>query len=383
VNGGSTAALHADPSARTRVGARHLFVAAGGGGDVLAATMLQRKLYGGGPLPHVVTYSWDRLMTDPEPGPRGVSSFVDLEAFGDHNFLVSARSSAERGRSLLPRLAGELSTHFYLLDPCGGAKGMRSQLAELVRLLHIEQVSLVDSGGDILAAGDERALRSPLADSLALAAADAIGAPVDVLVAGTGLDGELPPSYVCRVVERLGGEVGWRRLEAADVERFRPLLSWHPSEVNGLLIAAAEGFEGTVEIRDAALEVRVDASSTLVHRCRHAAAIDHNLLARSLIESTCLEAAEQIMVGSMGYSEIDYQRTNAKHYSGAPLDVSEVRQRFRDLSDDRRTQLGVDALTLRRAAELVGIYREQLEDIGPMLSAWFPEHFTPPLWRLR
>jgi hypothetical protein len=383
VNGGSAADLDADTPGGLEAGARHLFVAAGGGGDVLAASMLQRKLYGGGRLPYVVTYSWDRLITDPEPGPRGVSSFANLEAFGEHNFLVTARSHARRGRSLLPRLAEELSVQYYLLDPYRGATGMRLQLAELVRLLHIERVSLVDSGGDILAAGDEEALRSPLADSLALAAAAAIGAPVDVLVTGSGLDGELSSSYVRGVVEKLGGDVGWLRLGAADVEWFRPLLSWHPSEVNGLLIAAARGFEGTVEIRDAALEVRVDASSALVHRCRHGAAIEHNLLAKSLLTSTSLADAEDVMMRSRGYSEVDYQRTNVERYRGAPLDLYEIKQRFSDLSGSGGTRQGVDALTLRRAAEVVGIYRDQLEDVGPMLEAWFPEHFTPPLWRLR
>lgn len=373
-----------DATGATGPGARHLFVAAGGGGDVLAACILQRMLYGDGPLPYVVTYSWDRLMTDPLPGPRGPSSFENLQALGEHNVVVSARSSVgPPGRSLLPRLADELSTRFYLLDPYRGAKGMRSQLAELVAMLGIERVSLVDSGGDILATGDERELRSPLADSLVLAAADDIGAPVDILVTGTGLDGELSPPHVRGVVIELGGEVGWRRLAARDVERFVPVLRWHPSEVNGLLIAAAMGFRGTVELRDAALKVRVEPSSAAVHRCGYDAAIANNRLAKSLTESESLEEAECTTVATRDYSEIGYQRANAKRYGGEPLPAWEIDQRLTALLDYGTTRSGVDALTLRRAAEVMGIRRDELEALGPTLRARFPQRFAPPLWKLR
>lgn len=374
-----TGALNRQPS-----GSRHLFIAAGGGGDVLAASIVQRMLYSG-PVPHVVTYSWDRLLVDPLPGPRGPSCFDGIQAMGDHNFLVTADSTVRGiGHSLLPRLANELGTRFYLLDPYRGARGMRAQLAELVRLLDIERVSLVDSGGDILATGGEAELRSPLADALALAATDGIGAPVDILVTGTGLDGELAPEYVRSVVGALGGQLDRHQVQACHVGGFRPILRWHPSEVNGLLISAAMGYRGTVEIRDAGLRVEVDWASAAVHRCAHSAAIARNALAKSLIGSTSLDEVEDVLTTSAGRSEIVYQRENAKRYGGAPPSESELRRRLDVLLDYGRAHASVvDALTLRRVAEILGIDNEQLRSAGPWLEATFPEHFDPPLWRLR
>lgn len=372
------------PAARLPDG--HLFVAAGGGGDVLAASVLQRKLAGAGPLPHVVTYSWDRLMVDPVAGPRGPDGFENLTRFGDHNYIVSAGSRARSpGRSLLPRLARELSTRLFLLDPRGGATGMRRQLAELIARLDIGRVSLVDSGGDILAAGHERELRSPLPDSLVLAAADGLDAQVDVLVAGAGLDGELTPQRVRETVVELGGHLDRYRLAAHDVAWCQPVLRWHPSEVNGLLFVAANGYRGTVEIRAAALRVRVDEASAAVHRCTYEHAIGHNLLAKSMIETDSFDEVERaIAVIRNDRSEIDHQRGNAWRDSDGSARGRDVDERLAGLLRYSNARgASVDALTLRRAAEVMGVDIIGLRALAPALSGRFPRRYEPPLWHLR
>jgi hypothetical protein len=53
--------------------------------------------------------------------------------------------------STLPRLAAELPTMLYLLDPHHGVTGLGRQLRELVNLLAIDVVDVVDVGGDIVA----------------------------------------------------------------------------------------------------------------------------------------------------------------------------------------------------------------------------------------
>ena len=364
---------------------RHLFVAAGGGGDVLAASILQRSLYGQiDALPFIVTYSWDRLMIDPLPGPRDPSWFTGLEEFGDHNYVVSEHSCVRSpGNSLLPRLARELRTKFYLLDPTGAARRIRLQLAELVQSLEIQRVSLVDSGGDILASGDEAELRSPMADSLTLASADEIGAPVDILVTGAGLDGELSNSRVCEIVDDVGGERACGHITRDDVKWYMPVLDWHPSEVNGLLIAAALGYEGIVEIRDAGFKVPVDRTAAAIHRCEYDAAIAHNALAKAMMESDDLPEAEGAMLDHQHHSEIDYQRNKASQYNRRHVVPRRYDERIQTLLRYGMSRTGqVDALSLRRAAEIMKITRDELEMLGPKLGARCPDSYQPPLWML-
>lgn len=369
----------------------HLFVAAGGGGDVFAAIIVQRWLYGkrleGGSdaLPFVATYSWDRLMVDPVPGPRSASWFECLTPIGEHNYLVTAASSVRPpGNSLLPRLARELDTSYYLLDPRLGACGIRDQLRELVSILGITRVSLVDCGGDILSTGYETDLRSPMSDALLLAAADDIGAEVDVIVAGVGLDGELPGAAVRKVVTDLGGTVDWGRVKRRDVANCLPILAWHPSEVNGLLVAAALGYSGVVEIRDAAYRVQVDAAGAAVHRCDYEVALAHNALAKSMIETVTLRDAEGAMLDHQDHCEIDYQRNRAGHYrrSKASAEYRCVIGMDKLLNYGAAQGAEIDALSIRRAAEIMQISRDELEAFAPVMAARCPQHFNPPLWTL-
>jgi hypothetical protein len=176
----------------------------------LRAAVLHQALDPTGRRPQIATYSWDRLLIDPLPGPRNPSSFTRLQPVGDHNYRVTSGTTVRPpAGSTLPRLAAELQADLFLLDPRGGAHGLARQLSELARLLDQRTVTIVDVGGDILAHGDEPALRSPLADCLVLAATTALD-NVQVLVTGwlmgrgkghavvhqTGIHGGLSPRIV-------------------------------------------------------------------------------------------------------------------------------------------------------------------------------------------
>lgn len=169
-----------------------LIVAAGGGGDAVAAAMIHAALYGDEDQAVILTYAWDRLLIDPVPGPRGPDNFTGLHSLTPAVWTVpaEARPITPAG-STLPRLSAELRHTFALIDPRHGVEGVTRQLEELVDHLSPESIELLDVGGDILARGDEPTLKSPLADALTLAACCQVNAPVRLLVAGPGLDGEL------------------------------------------------------------------------------------------------------------------------------------------------------------------------------------------------
>src|SRR4029077_4058616 len=103
-------------------------------------------------------------------------------------------------------------------------------------------------GGDILARGDEPTLRSPLADSLTLAALADHPLPVQVVVAAVGVDGELGLPYLLRRLADLGAQNSGT-VSGDDVIPIADVFYWHLSEVSGLLAAAAMGARGRAQMQ--------------------------------------------------------------------------------------------------------------------------------------
>jgi hypothetical protein len=361
-----------------------LLVAAGGGGDAIAAVILHHQL-GQGELPaQVATFAWDRLLVDPVPGPRDPTWFDGLVPIGRRNYQVTQHSSVRApGGSLLPRLAGELPARLYLLDPRTGAEGLRAQLVDLAGTLDVDRVQIVDAGGDILAAGHEPGLRSPLADALALAAVDGIGYPAEVLVAGLGLDGELTEGELLRRCGELHGRpVG--RLAAAHVAGYRSVLDWHPSEVTGLLWAAASGARGRVEVRGDGLVVEVTDRSAEVFAFEHGNVMGGNTVAQALAGSTSLAEADDAAAGICGNSELAYERRKAAQLGpgGRDLDVEgaiAALQRYSAAAAAR----GVDYLTVRRIGEVLGLSIDALSKLADSLRHRQVSPYFPPLWPVR
>jgi hypothetical protein len=373
-----------EPSRYTRQVRPRLLVAAGGGGDAIAAAILHHQL-GKGDLPaHVATFAWDRLLVDPVPGPRDPSWFDGLVPIGQRNYQVTQRASVRApGGSLLPRLAGELPVHLYLLDPRGGAAGLRAQLADLVGVLDVDRVQIIDAGGDILAAGHEPELRSPLADALALAAVHGIGYQAEVLVAGLGLDGELTEDELLRRCAELHGRpVG--RLTAEHVAGYRSVLDWHPSEVTGLLWAAATGARGRVEVRGDGLVVEVTDRSTEVYAFEHATIMRGNTVAQALASSTSLAQADAAATAICGSSELAYEHRKAAQFApaGRDLDIEEVIAALQRYSAAAAAR-AIDYLTVRRIGEVLGLSIDALSELTDTLRPLQVAPYFPPLWAVR
>ena len=360
-----------------------LLIAAGGGGDAIAAAIVHRALDDRGGRPAIATYSWDRLLIDPLPGPRDPSSFTGLEPVGELNYRIAAITEPiPPAGSTLPRLAAELDADLYLLDPRGGAEGLARQLAELRDELGLHVVTIVDVGGDVLAHGDEPTLRSPLADSLVLAATADLDR-VCLLVTGPGVDGELAEDLV---YERLGefDAVLVHRLTVGDVDTFRPLFDWHPSEATGLLCAAATGVRGTAEIRDQGFPVSLSDRTSEVHSVPDGRVLASNRIARELRGSNSLAEVEAVLRAGGRQSEIDYERRKAASgriarstsEASAPALVNGLAQIRADAA--RR---GIDFITLRGLAERLGIAGAGLADLQHRLAS-SPQlgEYTPPLW---
>jgi hypothetical protein len=334
-----------------------LFVAAGGGGDALASLLLSRQLGTSGQVPMVASYSWDRRILDPLPGPRSAADFEGTRQLTPHNVEVTATSRLRSGgQSTLCLLAETTaSARLVLLDPYHGAVGMRGQIEELVQHFSFESVVLVDVGGDLVAIGSEDELRSPLADSLALASLADLPVPVVVAVAGPGLDGELPPSYVRSRCIDLGGNL-LTRLNGSDIEPYFSSLAEHPSEATTLLAAAALGITGRAEIRDNADIVSVTEAGAQIYVLRSSGALAGNKLAQELTATRSMAEAEAITLAVCGRCELDYERQKAATLPVRKPSAAERQCRLQDywMSTGAR---GITLATFRRLSEVMRLPR--------------------------
>jgi hypothetical protein len=359
-----------------------LYVAAGGGGDAIAAAMLHNARWPGIP-PTIATFAWDRLMVDPLPGPRSTSDFEGLRRIDERNYeITGATRPIPPAGSTLPRLASEVDGTFTLLDPTGGAVGLQDQLAALVETTGANRVEIVDVGGDILAAGTEPELASPLADALALAATDNLAVPVSVLVAGPGLDGELAEATVTSAVEQLDG-FQIMRIGPADAAWALPLFDWHPSEATALLIAAARGLRGGAEIRGGGYRLRLTEVSPHVYAVPHFQALSVNRPAQAVAATCSLQEVEAAVRAVCGRSEIDAEREKSRRkrsYNREECSLEVAVDRVQKYGVAAR-EGGVEYATFRRLAEISNLGQLEAAQLRRRLITRSPSQYAPPLWR--
>lgn len=289
---------------------RTLFVAAGGGGDAVAALLVSRMLAPDEDEPALVSScAWERLRIDPVPGPRSRRDFRDLALVAGVAAEVTAGSDTiPPGRSLLPRLASEAGARVFLHDFEGGALGLAQQFDQLITGLGVDRLAVVDVGGDIVARGHEPSLLSPLADSLTLAACFHLNIPTTLAVVGPGVDGELSASYVREMLQLIGARRAGS-VTAEDLGAIRSLLTWHPTEATTIVAAAALGIRGAVDMRRGLRPVSIDASSTDVWTVTHPDP-ETFPIAQALTATTSLADSADV-VRRVAINELDYERERA------------------------------------------------------------------------
>lgn len=330
-------------------------MAAGGGGDAVGALLARRALGDTDERPPLVTTcAWERLRIDPVPGPRSRADFSGLGLVGGEAVEVLPDSNTiPSGRSVLPRLAETSGARIFLHDFDGGAVGLTGQLQRLTTSIGVDQLVVVDVGGDILARGPESELRSPLADSLTMAAALETKIPTSAVVLGPGADAELPEGKVLGLLEGVGSTM-CGHITAGDVRNLEPVLSWHPTEASAVVAAAAAGVRGSVAMRRGRLPVPITDRTpqlwkfplpiwTLVP------------LANALRDTDSLAAAERVM-RAVAISEIDFERRVAaeKPLQRPPMDLPSV------ISDMKA--VGATHITSRRLSET--LIRREFEEVA-------------------
>ena len=324
-----------------------MLVAAGGGGDAIAATMLSQW---DSAAPVIATWAWDRLAVDPLPGPRGTDDFDGLRhPAHDVNLISPTTTPRPPGGSPLPRLAGALDAGLALLDPNAGCRGLVRQLRATAKWCGADRLTVVDVGGDALARPGDPGLRSPLADISTLDAAVETGLPTELIIVGVGCDGELQPALIHERLDELGAR-GPTPIRQDGARRVVPVLEWHPSEATALVVMATLGYRGIVEIRDKGLPVALtdQASSTwdlLGARCVPASA-----LARAIASTESLRELEDVFRDAYGVDELEYERHKAAEIASGDRRPAHNTASFLAEAASR----GVDWVTRRRLREATG-----------------------------
>jgi hypothetical protein len=257
---------------------------------------------------------------------------------------------------------------------------MAEQMTSAAQTLGFDELVLLDVGGDALTTGDDPGLRSPLADQLVIAAAARTGLPARLVIAGAGLDGEIPAEVVNVRLAQLD-ETELPPLTSAAA--IRDVFTWHPSEASGLLGAAADGRRGYVEVRDTGDRVY------LSHETTRLAAVDVEralaiVPARHLLDADTLRQSERIVQAQTSISEIEYETAKAGKRRTQPChDVSAADLNVVDVLAMEAGDRGSDYISTRRLAELLGVRTlDGFAELGAVLTEFRRDRYEPSLLRV-
>ena len=196
-----------------RASSRALVIGVGGGGDVVGALAAARFLEFCGLAFVLGGLSWERFVFDPVPGPRMLSEVENVRVLHPRVWMANPNSQTKTGVFFAEsRMAAAHGKEVLLVDINGGADEVVQGLEVAIKELRTDLVLGLDVGGDSLAQGNEPGLRSPLADSVMLAAYAELerrGHRALWGVFGYGSDGELTVDEMELALSKLAAAGAW------------------------------------------------------------------------------------------------------------------------------------------------------------------------------
>ncbi len=213
------------------------------------------------------------------------------------------------------KMAGIYGREVLLVDLHGGVKGVVKGLEVALKELKADLLVGVDVGGDSLAKGVEPGLRSPLADSIMLAAYAELerrGQPALWGVFGYGSDGELTVDEIEAALNqaaKAGGLLGTWGLTAKVVSELEEVIKQVQTEASAVPVECARGAWGEKKIRRDQRSVRLTPLTTLTFFLSPAT-VFHTLSrpARAVSGSSSLEEANQALHAIGLKTELDLER---------------------------------------------------------------------------
>jgi hypothetical protein len=303
-----------------RSSSRGLVIGVGGGGDVVGALATGRFLEFCGLQFVLGGLSWERLVFDPVPGPRKLSETRNVRALHEFAWLANARSQTSTGVPFAEtKMAAVLGQEVLLLDINGGVRGLVDGLLVAMKELNTDLLVGLDVGGDSLAQGHEPGLRSPLADSIVLAAIAELenrGQRTMWGVFGYGSDGELTVDEIEEALSKLaaaGGLLGAWSLTPKIAAELEEVIKTVPTEASAIPMRCFRGAWGDAKIRGGQRQVKLTPLTALTFFMSTAKL--YATLARpaqAVIRSASLDEANDALHAIGIRTELDYEREHCE-----------------------------------------------------------------------
>jgi hypothetical protein len=253
-----------------KASSRALVIGVGGGGDVVGALGAARFLEFCGLKFVLGGLSWERFVYDPLPGPRRLEEVENVRPLHPFAWIANPQSRTRTGVSFAEsKMAAAIGQDVLLVDINGGVKGVVEGIEIALGQFEADFLVGLDVGGDSLARGAESGLRSPLADSVMLAAFAELqerGHRTIWGVFGYGSDGELSVDEIEEALSKLaaaGGLLGAWSLTpkiAAELER---VIKTVPTEASAIPVQCFHGAWGNTRIRTDQRNVKLTPLSAL------------------------------------------------------------------------------------------------------------------------
>jgi hypothetical protein len=293
-----------------------LVIGVGGGGDVVGALAVARFLEFCGVEFTLGGLSWERNVYDPIPGPRKLSDTQNVQALHEFAWLANAHSQTSTGVPFAEaKMAAAINQDVLLVDINGGVKGVVDGLKAAIKELHTDLLVGLDVGGDSLAQGHEPGLRSPLADSIMLAAfaeLDKRGQRTMWGVFGYGSDGELTVDEIELALSKLAaasGLLGGWSLTGKVAAELAEVIKTVPTEASAIPVRCFRGAWGDSDIRRGERHVKMTPLTALTFFMSTAKV--YATLARpaqAVQASSSLDEANDALHAIGIRTELDYER---------------------------------------------------------------------------
>jgi hypothetical protein len=303
-----------------RSSSRALILGVGGGGDVVGALATARFLEFCGLEFILGGLSWERNVYDPIPGPRKLSEVRNVDALHSFAWMANSESQTDTGVYFAEsRMAAVLAKEVLLIDINGGVEGVVDGIEIATKELQADLLVGIDVGGDSLAQGHESGLRSPLADSIMLAAFAELakrGRRTLWGVFGYGSDGELTVDEIEAALSKLAAADGlqgaWALTPkiAAEIEE---VIKTVPTEASAIPVECFRGAWGIKVIRGGRRTLKLTPLTTLTFFMAPEKLYESlSRPAQAVRESSSLDEANNALHALGIYTELDFERDHYK-----------------------------------------------------------------------